>query len=278
MALLEKNVSTAAGRCAVRCGLFVCLLAALAGGGAVAAADFTARQVTEAFHKATAQLPPDFSGRDLSFLDLAGIDFKGASLSGANLYGSDLTKANLKGSNLSGVMLDRASIVSADFSGAILAGASLLRPSINVALDRNPRDAPKFAGANLRGARITAMMDGADFRGADLTDANLGPYDLRADMSSMPGSILRGSDFSGAILRRADLMWAKLRFSKFVGADLRDVNFAGADLSKCDLSGADVTGANLMDADLDGAILSGVRGLDTVNGGDTIKNLATAVR
>ena len=148
-------------------------------------------------------------------------------------------------------------------------GASLLRPSINVALDRNPRDAPKFADANLRGIRIAAMMDGADFRGADMTDAHLGPYDLRADMSSMPGSILRGSDFSGAILRRADLMWAKLRFSKFVGADLRDVNFVGADLSMCDFSGADLTGANLMDADLDGANLSGVRGFDSVNGGRT---------
>ncbi len=175
-------------------------------------------------------------------------------------------------------MLDRAAIVSADFSGANLSGASLLRPSVNVALDRNPRDAPKFAGANLRGIRITAMMDGADFRGADMTDANLGPYDLRADMSSMPGSILRGSDFSGAILRRADLMWAKLRFSKFVGADLRDVNFVGADLSAVDFSGADLTGANLMDADVDGAILSGVRGFDTINGRDSLKNLDRAVR
>ncbi len=259
-------------------------LAAIAAGVAMfwiaplSAADFTARQVTETFYKATTGAPPDFSGRDLSFLDLAGLDFKGAMLSGANLYGSDLTKANLKDSNLSGVMLDRAAIVSADFSGANLEGASLLRPSINVALDRNPRDAPKFADANLRGIRIAAMMDGADFRGADMTDAHLGPYDLRADMSSMPGSILRGSDFSGAILRRADLMWAKLRFSKFVGADLRDVNFVGADLSMCDFSGADLTGANLMDADLDGANLSGVRGFDSVNGGDSIKNLDRAIR
>ena len=154
----------------------------------------------------------------------------------------------------------------------------MLRPSVHVALDRNPRDAPRFAGANLRGIRITAMMDGVDFRGADMTDANLGPYDLRADMSSMPGSILRGSDFSGAILRRADLMWAKLRFSKFVGADLRDVNFVGADLSMCDFSGADFTGANLLGADLDGAILSGARGLDSINGRDGVLNFDRARR
>lgn len=241
-------------------------------------ADFSARQVTEAFYKSTINAPPDFSGRDLSFLDLAGIDFKSASLAGANLFGTDLTKSNLKGSNLAGVMLDRAAIVSADFSGANLEGASMLRPSIHVALDSNPGDAPRFAGANLRGIRITAMMDGVDFRGADMTDANLGPYDARADMSSMPGSILRGSDFSGAILRRADLMWAKLRFSKFVGADLRDVNFVGADLSLCDFSGADFTGANLLGADLDGAILHGARGLDSINGRQGILNFDRAVR
>ncbi|MBK9077866.1 MAG: pentapeptide repeat-containing protein [Hyphomicrobium sp.] len=111
-------------------------LAAIAAGVAMfwiaplSAADFTARQVTETFYKATTGAPPDFSGRDLSFLDLAGLDFKGAMLSGANLYGSDLTKANLKGSNLSGVMLDRAAIVSADFSGANLEGASLLRRAL----------------------------------------------------------------------------------------------------------------------------------------------------
>ena len=242
------------------------------------AADFTARQVTQAFFQSKVGALPDFSGKDLSFLDLAGIDFKGAVLTNANMFGTDLTRCNLKGTNLSGVRLDRAIMLNADFSGANLEGASLQRPSVNVTLDSNKAEAPKFAGANLRGIRMTAMMDGGDFRGADLTDANVGPTDPRADMSSMPGSIMRGSDFSGATLERADFMWAKLRFSKFVGANLRDVNFVGADLSMVDFSGADFTGANLMEADLDGAILSGVRGLDTVNGLDSVKNLDHAVR
>lgn len=242
------------------------------------AADLTARQLTEALFKASSGQPLDFAGKDLSLLDLAGLDFKGAGLAHANMFGTDLTRSNLTGANLTGVRLDRAVMLSADFSGANLAGASLLRPSVNIMLDKNRADAPKFAGANLRGIRLTAMMDGADFRGADLTDANVGPHDPRADMSSMPGSILRGSDFSGANMERADFMWAKLSFSKFTGANLRDVNFVGADLSMCDFSGADFTGANLLDADLDGANLSGAKGLDKVNGMDAVKNFDRTVR
>ncbi len=133
------------------------------------AADLTAREVSEVFHKAKMGERVDLSGKDLSFLDLAGIDFKGAVMSGANLFGVDLTTANLRGTRLEGVMLDRAIVVRADFSGANLEGASLMRPSVNTTLESNSQDAPKFAGANLRHIRITAMMDGADFsrRGFD---------------------------------------------------------------------------------------------------------------
>lgn len=235
--------------------------------------DVTAKQITQALHEPTNGKLPDYSDKNLSFLDLANIDFKGAKLARADLYGADLTGASLKGSDLSGVRLDRATVLNADFSGANLQGASILRPAVNVSLDRNRAEAPKFAGANLRGIRMTAMMDGADFRGADLTDAKLGPHEPRADISSMPASLMRGSDFSGATLLRADLMWAKLAFSRFVGADLRDVNLSGADLSMTDLSGADLTGADITDADFDGAKLAGVRGLDRTRGLEKAKNL-----
>jgi uncharacterized protein YjbI with pentapeptide repeats len=243
-----------------------------------AAADLTARQVTEMFYKASAGAPVDLSGKDLSFLDLAGVDFKGAQLSGANLYGVDLTKANLKGSHLIGVRLDRAAIERADFSGANLERASMLRPSVNTQLGVNSANAPKFAGANLRHVRITAMMDGADFRGADLTGARMGPHEPRADISSMPSSWLRGCDFSGAKMAGADLMWAKLNFSRFVGADVRDVNFSGADLSMTDFSGADVAGANFAGADVDGAMFNGVRGWDEVKGLEAAVNVDRARR
>ena len=242
------------------------------------AADFTARELTEAFFKAKAGTPLDFSGKDLSFLDLANIDFKGATLAHANLFGVDLTRSSLRGTNLAGVKLDRAVMIGADFSGANLEGASLMRPSVYTTLYANKDEAPKFAGANMRGLRMTAMMDGADFRGADLSSARLGPHEPRADISSMPSSSLRGCDFSGANLRGADLMWAKLSFSRFVGADLREVNFSGADLSKTDLSGADLAGADLTGADFDGANLSGIKGWAEAKGLATLKNLDRTLR
>lgn len=251
--------------------LFAALLSGLCAAPA-SAADLTARQVTEMFYKARAGTAVDLSGKDLSFLDLAGVDFKGARLSGANLYGVDLKTANLKGSQLAGVRLDRAAIEGTDFSGANLERASMLRPSIYTRLGINSANAPKFAGANLRHVRLTAMMDGADFRGADLTGARMGPHEPRADISSMPSSWLRGCDFSGAKMSGADLMWAKLGFSRFVGADVRDVNFAGADLSMTDFSSADIRGANFDGADLDGARFNGVRGWEAANGLDTALN------
>lgn len=237
------------------------------------AAEMTARQVAEMFHKARDGIPVDLSGKDLSLLDLAGIDFKGAHLSGANLYGVDLTTANLKGSRLDGVKLDRAAISKADFSGANLERASLMRPSVNTQLGINSADAPKFAGANLRYIRLTAMMDGADFRGADLTGARMGPHEPRADISSMPSSWLRGCDFSGAKMAGADLMWAKLRFSRFVGADVSGVNFSGADLAMTDFSGANIAGADFTGADVDGTIFNGVRGWDEAMGLATAHNI-----
>jgi uncharacterized protein YjbI with pentapeptide repeats len=179
---------------------------------------------------------------------------------------------------LSGVKLDRAIVIRADFSGANLSGASIMRPSVYTSLYANRDEAPKFSGANLKGIRITAMMDGADFRGADLSGARMGPHEPRADISSMPASFLRGCDFSGAILRDADLMWAKLTFSKFTGADLSGVNLNGADLSKADLSGANLTDADLAGADLDGTDLRGVKGWDTVKGRDHMLNLDRALR
>ncbi len=229
-------------------------------------ADFTARQITELLFNAHSSDLPDLSGKDLSFLDLSDIRFKAARLAGTNLFGADLSRSDLSLSDLRGARLDRSVIVDANFSGADLEGASILRPAINISLEQNRSDAPKFPGANLRGARITAMMDGVDFRGADLSGANLGPHEARADLSSMPSSVLRGCDFSGALLVGTNLMWAKLRFSKFVGANLANTNLVGADLSMTDLSGANLSEADVTGADFDGAVLDGVRGLETAHG------------
>jgi uncharacterized protein YjbI with pentapeptide repeats len=83
-------------------------------------ADFTAREIAQALFKATPGERPDYSGRDLTYLDLSGLDFKQARLSNTDLYGTDFTGANLKGADISNSRLDRAVLIKADMSGANL--------------------------------------------------------------------------------------------------------------------------------------------------------------
>ncbi len=236
----------------------------------------TTRDVTTAVFKSRTGAPVNFAGRTLRDLDLSGLDFQGTNMAGADMFGADLTGSNLQRADLSDVNLNRTIVVRADFSGANLKGATFMRPSVTTSLEYDMTEAPKFAGADMRGIRMTSKMIGADFRGANLTGARMGPHEPRADLSSMPASILKSCDFSGAIMTDIDLSRAVLIFSRFTGADLRRANLELADLSKADLSGADLTGADLTNANLDEANLAGVRGLETVRGRDTIRNLDRA--
>lgn len=244
-------------------------------------ADFTARQVSTMLHKAKAGDRPDLSARDLTYLDLSGLDFKGATLNGSNLYGADLTNALLKGADLARARLDRAVLIKADLSGANLTRATILRPTIYADQHSTLSDAPRFAGANMAGVRVQADLSGADFRGADLTDAHFDPLEARPGSGTLATAyrnILKSCDFSGVRARETDFTQAILMFSRFTGADLRGAKFNKADLSMVDFSGADLTDADLTDADLDGAILAGAKGLDTVKGLETTLNLDKARR
>lgn len=238
----------------------------------------SAREVTALLFRADGHSRIDLSGRTMRGLDLSGLDFKAAKLAGADLFGADLSTANLKGADLSGAILNRTTIIRTDFSGADLHGAAFMRPSVSTSLSYEFAEAPRFSGADMRGVRLTSHIEGADFRGANLSGAKLGPHEPRADISSMPSSMLIHCDFSGARLNNIDLSRAVLTFSRFVGADLSGASLELADLSMADLSGADLTGADLTDANLDGAILSGVKGFETVRGRDSVRNLDRARR
>jgi len=236
--------------------------------------EFTARDVTTAVTQARRSgAALDFTGQNLRHLDLAGLDFSGAAMAGIDLFGADLTAANLSGADLTGGNLNRANLIRANLSGAILLNATLMRPDVSTTLEYAPQEMPKFKGADMRGIRMTTKLIGADFRGANLYGAKLGPHEPRADLSSMPASILKSCDFSGADLRNVDLSRAVLTFSSFVGAEMDGIDLNLADLSRADLSGADLTGADLTNANLDEANLAGVKGFDTVRGRDTIRNL-----
>lgn len=244
-------------------------------------ADFSVRDITAALFKAKPGETPDYSNHDLTYLDLSGLNFKGAKLARSNLYGADFTDANLRGTDMSGTRLDRATLIRADFSGANLAGASILRPTIYTDLTESLGDAPRFAGANLAGIRVMANMSGADFHGADLTDANFTPREARAGqgtITTLAKNVLKSCDFTRAIMRGANLEHAVLTFSRFAGADLSGANLTDTDLSRADLTGANLTDADLTGADLDGANLLGVKGLDSVKGLSTAQNFDKTIR
>src|SRR6267154_5443775 len=70
--------------------------------------------------EATALAPADFSSKNLSGLDLAGVDFKHANLTAAVMNGADLSGADLSGCNLTVSFAERANLQGAKLRGAIM--------------------------------------------------------------------------------------------------------------------------------------------------------------
>jgi uncharacterized protein YjbI with pentapeptide repeats len=244
-------------------------------------ADFTAQQVTAIVFKTPVGQKPDFTGKYLTYLDLADIDFKSARLSGVDFYGTDFTGANLSGTDLTKTRLDRAVLIRANLSGADLTGATIFRPTVYHDDKITLTDAPKFAAANLTRIRVQADFSGADFHGATMTAADFGPLEGRpgqGTMVTLASNVLKSCDFSGTKLRDANFSRAVLTFSRFTGADLRGVNFTRAELTKVDFSGADLTGADFTGADIYNANFKAAIGLDQAKGLDTAKNADKAVR
>ncbi|AHB49654.1 hypothetical protein W911_16565 [Hyphomicrobium nitrativorans NL23] len=239
-------------------------------------ADLTAREVTRMLFEAKPGERVNYAGHKLTYLDLSGLDFKQATLTRTDLYGTDFTGSSLKGADVSGARLDRAVLIRADFSGANLRGATIFRPTVYSDLQNSLSDAPRFAGANLTGVRVQAELSGADFRGANLTRADLSPLEARpgqGTLVTLARNVLKSCDFSGATLRHADLTRTVLTHARLVGADLTGARLVEADLVQVDFSGADFTGADVTGADFDGANLAGVKGLDTAKGLDRALNL-----
>jgi len=166
------------------------------------------------------KIVPDFSGADLSELNLAG----------ANLARADLTGSRLGGANLSGANLSRAKLFRADLSQADLSRTNLFKANLS-----------------------QADLAGANFNGADLSGAFL----IRANLSgaSLLGSCLKGASLGQASLFRAKLGKAVLSQASFFKADLTEADLAetdltGANLQEAVLEGTNLRGANLANANL----------------------------
>jgi uncharacterized protein YjbI with pentapeptide repeats len=216
----------------------------------------TVRDVVEMIVSAKGNHHLNLAHRDLSGLNLADLDLHGADLSYCNLFGADLSAANLQGANLSYATLDRATLIKADFSNAILENASIRRPNVFSDMNLHPGDLPLFRYAILARSRVTARLDGADFTGANLANANFVVWEER-NLGGPPVGGLQRCNFTSA--RMTDINVRGLSLSRSV---LRDADLSGADLRDADLSHVDFEGATLTRARFDGAKLEDATGLE----------------
>ncbi len=213
----------------------------------------------------------DFTGADLSGLDLRetnfegawleAVDFRNANLSGANFAGAVLAHARLdaaiaigtsfRNANLGKATLAGAVFDDADFSGAVLMGCAFANTQMRRAT---------FTGANL----LDATWGAADWQGAKLAGQTFHKRDLRG--MRLPEADLSAATFMECNLSGVDLHCATLESATFVtsnldAADLRTARCAGAvavqnsHMKTADLSGADLRGFNFGAGDLRGATM-----------------------
>ncbi|XP_069473696.1 BTB/POZ domain-containing protein KCTD9 isoform X2 [Ambystoma mexicanum] len=150
----------------------------------------------------------NFSGTDLSRLDLRYINFKMANLSRCNLAHANLCSSNLERADLSGSVLD----------GANLQGVKMLCSNAE--------------GASLKGCNfedpsgLKANLEGANLKGVD-----------------MEGSQMTGINLRVATLKNAKLKNCNLRGATLAGTDLENCDLSGCDLQEANLRGSNVKGA-----------------------------------
>jgi len=114
----------------------------------------------------------DLSERELRGVSLEGMDLRGFSFRGSRLRDARLARADLRGADLAGANLTNADLRGADLRGAILDGVDLDGADLREADLRGT--AVRCASAacttfRTPGGGAEALLEGADFRGADVT-------------------------------------------------------------------------------------------------------------
>ncbi|XP_050030024.2 BTB/POZ domain-containing protein KCTD9-like [Dermacentor andersoni] len=155
---------------------------------------------------ATARMPvadirfqaADFTGADLSSLDLHRINFKWAKLRNCNLSHTNLSHCCFEDADLSGAKLERAQLLGAKLNKANLSGANMNHCVL--------------------GQQGDIASNSANLEGANLQDAVL------------DGSKMYGVNLKGALLKKASMVGCDMRSAVLTGATMVDCN-----LSSCNL-------------------------------------------
>ncbi|NVB42448.1 DUF2169 domain-containing protein [Pseudenhygromyxa sp. WMMC2535] len=168
------------------------------------------------------------AGEDFTNLNFTGANLSRMDLRGVDLSGAYLESADLSDSNLSGARLD----------GAVLAHAKLTRTRLEGA---------SLVDVNLGKAKIS----GAIFTDADLSEANL--YGARFEESSLIRAKLKGAKVVELSLERCDASGCFADDLVFIKVELRAVNLRHARLDRTlwhenDLRGSAFDGASLVSA------------------------------
>jgi hypothetical protein len=120
-------------------------------------------------------------------------------------------------------------------------------------------------GANFRGADLSRMnllrvsLEGADLREADLRRANLREANLNC--ADLRGSQLYRANLNRAVLTNANLEGANLYRAYLSRADLRNTNFQGADLGLSTIVSSNLEGVRLTGARVYGISVWDLKGV-----------------
>lgn len=152
----------------------------------------------------------NFTGANLSKLDLRYVNFKYAVLRRANLCGANLSYCNFERADMSGALLNNSNLLGAKMVCVNLEGASLQGCNFeDPAGSRTNMEGANMKQVNLEGSH----MAGVNLRVATLKNANLQNCDLRSAV--LAGADLENCDLSGCDLHEANLRGANLKGAAF---------------------------------------------------------------
>ena len=170
---------------------------------------------------------------DFTGVDLTGVNLSSSFLINSNFSGVNLTNANLSGARLTGSVFNGATMTGVNLQGAELVGSSL--------------QSAKLSSANLSKASLAkSNFSSASMNGSNLTRATA----IRTNFSS--------ADLTNANLTKAVMVDAILTSANLSSANLFQVNAAGADLSSATLNMTNLNNAYLAYAVLSGATVTNV--------------------
>jgi uncharacterized protein YjbI with pentapeptide repeats len=174
-------------------------------------------------------------------------DFTEATLDGASLRGCKATEILFSKVSLAGVDMREATFSKCNFFEVELGGADFTSADMHQsALVDVTGDKAIFRGASLVNLRVVKAEKGSRLRGADFRGANL-------TMANLRGADLAGSDFTGALMKTSDFSETDLTSAKLAGVRAMEARFERANLSSADMRGADLMNAVLTRANVAGA-------------------------